>query len=173
MARPNRVKAFIASLTGRMLLGMLVIHALLVPLLFSGVIFFIKEGYQAQFIQQVRSNSQLLAALFAEEMAQTPPEQLLANTLSSGQVIFAQIITLGGQTVNAKTATNFYPSEFREDFFFGQHQDTIYYISVPLQGNSGNVNGALRLGYDEVSTQEQIQIAYQRGLYLALTYSLL
>ncbi len=170
MARPNRIKAFFASLTGRMMLGMLVIHVLLVPLFIGGVMFFIKEGYQTQFIQQVRSNSQLLAALFAEEITHEVTDELLANALMSGQVIFAQIVTPAGRTVNPKNPG---PGEFKEDFFFGQHSDAIYYISVSMQDNDNNIKGVLRLGYDEEPTREQIRIAYLRGLYLALTYSLL
>ena len=173
MARPNRVKAFFTSLTGRMMLGMLAIHALLMPLLFGGVMFFIREGYQTQFIQQVRSNSQLLAALFAEEMTQKSPEELLANALLGGQVIFTQIVTPAGQTVNPKNAANFDLGEFKEDFFFGQHGDTVYYISVSLRDKDGNIKGVLRLGYDEEPTQEQIKTAYRRGLYLVLAYGLL
>lgn len=173
MARPNRVKAFFASLTGRMMLGMLAIHALLVPLLFSGVIFFIKEGYQTQFIQLVRSNSQLLAALFTEEMAQKSLEEIVSDALRSGQVIFAQIITPDGQTVNPKNIDHADLGEFKEDFFFGQHGDTVYYISITLQDTDGNVKGTLHLGYDEGPAQEQIKTAYQRGLSMVLAYGLL
>ncbi len=173
MARSNRVKAFFTSLTGRMMLGMLAIHALLVPLLFSGVMFFIKEGYQTQFIQLVRSNSQLLAALFTEELEQKPLEEMVSDALGSGQVIFAQITTPDGQTVNPKNIDNADLGEFKEDFFFGQHGDTVYYISVTLQDKDGNVKGTLRLGYDEGPAQGQIKTAYQRGLSLVLAYGLL
>ena len=167
------MKSFFTSLTGRLVLGMLAIHALLLPLLFGGVMFFVKEGYQTQFIQQVRSNSQLLAALYAEEAADESPEDLLAKTLLGGQVIFAQIVTPAGQTVNPKDTANFDLGEFKEDFFFGQHDNTVYYISVNMQDKNGNIKGALRLGYDEGPTQEQIRNAYRRGLYLVLAYGLL
>ena len=167
------MRIFLTSLTGRLILGMLAIHALLLPLLFGGVMFFVKEGYQTQFIQQVRSNSQLLATLFAEEVAHELPEVLLAKTLLSGQVIFAQIVTPAGQTVDPKDTANLDLGKFKEDFLFGQHDDMVYYISVSLQGKDGKTKGALRLGYDETPTQEQTQIAYRRGLYLAVTYSLL
>ncbi|MBI3345068.1 MAG: EAL domain-containing protein [Gammaproteobacteria bacterium] len=173
MARSNRVIAFFASLTGRMLLGMLVIHALLVPLLYYGVISLTKEGYQTQFIQQVRSNSQLFAVLFAQEIAQKSPEEMVSGALQSGQVIFAQIMTPDGQTVNPKNVANADLGEFKEDFFFGQHGDTVYYISVSLRDEDGNISGVLRLGYDEEPTQEQIKTAYQRGLFLVLAYGLL
>ena len=173
MARSNRVIAFFASLTGRMLLGMLVIHAFLVPLLYYGVISLTKEGYQTQFIQQVRSNSQLFAVLFAQEIAQKSPEEMVSGALQSGQVIFAQIITPDGQTVNPKYVANADLGEFKEDFFFGQHGDTVYYISVPLRDEDGNISGVLRLGYDEEPTQEQIKTAYQHGLSLVLAYGLL
>ena len=56
---------FFSSYTGRMLLGMLLIHTILVPLVFVGVLFILQRDYQSQFINNARSQSYLLANLIS------------------------------------------------------------------------------------------------------------
>ena len=46
-----------------MLMGMLVIHTLLVPLVFVGILLILQQDYQSQFINNARSQSYLLATL--------------------------------------------------------------------------------------------------------------
>ena len=43
MSVMRRIKNFFSSYTGRMLLGMLVIHTILVPLVFVGALFLLQQ----------------------------------------------------------------------------------------------------------------------------------
>ena len=60
---------------------------------------------------------------------------------------------------------------FLEDFDFGQHADQVYFIAAPLFSEvDGTLLGFLRLGYDELSVQEQIDAAYRFALLIAVGY---
>jgi PAS domain S-box-containing protein len=60
---------------------------------------------------------------------------------------------------------------FREDFVFGEHADQVYFIAAQLFSDvDGRPLGFLRLGYDELSVQEQINTAYHFGSLIASGY---
>jgi diguanylate cyclase (GGDEF)-like protein/PAS domain S-box-containing protein len=61
------------------------------------------------------------------------------------------------------------PAAFQEDFRFGEHGDSIYYISLPI-GTADGKSATVQMGFDEAPTQEQIQKAYHRVEILAVSY---
>ena len=50
----DRNQAFFSSYTGRMLFGMLIIHTILVPLVFVGMLLLLQHDYQSQFVNNAR-----------------------------------------------------------------------------------------------------------------------
>lgn len=172
MDRPNKLKALSNSLTGRMVLGVLLIHALLAPLLFGGVLYIVKQGYQAQFINQVRTESHLFAAIIERDLDDPQLNSQISDILLGGTLVFAQIVASDG-SLRYSSGNPLAKDDFREDFFFGQHGDSIYYIALPLYKNPGDSPATVRLGYDEEPTQDQIRVTYQRMIFLALVYILL
>lgn len=156
------------------MLGVLVIHALLAPFLFGGLLFIVKNGYQAQFINQVRSHSYMFTSIAAHALGNR--EEMAAHMediLLEGFVVFVQIIADDGkEKLLYETGTGRNPN-FKEDFFFGQHNDSVYFISLPVYDQAGITPAHIRIGYDEAPTQEQINIAYQRGIYLISAYVVL
>lgn len=169
MGRLTRIKEFANSLTGRMALGVLLTHALLAPLLFGGLLFIVKTGYQAQFINQVRTESRLLATIVEQNLPVPDFRARIDDLLLGHDMAFAQIIKPDGSnyytSANSSSKVN-----FQEDFFFGQHDDAVYYIAIPLYTDDGQLRATLRLGYNESPTQEQINTAYQRAINLGLIY---
>lgn len=170
MARFNRLVLFAKSLIGRMVLGLGIMHALLLPLFFGSALYLLKEGHEIQFVNNVRIDSHLFAALLTQDVGDPRLQTLLTEAVMGGQVMFAQITTQQGNIIESDTATQLISSQFQEDFFFGQHNDNVYYISIPLYDTAGDVHANLRLGFDERPTQELIRTAYWRGLILASTY---
>lgn len=173
MANPSRIARLSRGLIGRLIIGVVAIHLILIPLLFAGVLYIVKEGYQAQFVDQLRSDSYLLSILvgnYAEPPADKVRLQKLADeALLSGDLVFIKVVDGSGRVLGAAEVRNAHVS-FKEDFFFGEHADTVYYVSLPVYGNSGKEIATLRLGYDETPIQEQIDLTHQRGLYLAIGY---
>ena len=169
MANPSRIARLSRGLIGRLILGVVAIHLILIPILFVGVLYIVKEGYQAQFIDQVRSDSYLLSILVGQNMDEGKLQKLADEALLSGDLAFLKVVDGSGRVLGAAEARNVHVS-FKEDFFFGEHNDTVYYVSLPVYDKGGKEIATLRLGYDETPTQEQIDLTHQRGLYLAIGY---
>ncbi|MDO8412477.1 MAG: EAL domain-containing protein [Gallionellaceae bacterium] len=158
---------FFRSLTGRMLLGILLIHALLIPLLFAVILRMVQQDYQAQFIDYARSQSHTLANLLAQIPEHAQIEQTINDLMLAGEVLYAELLPDKAQALTLATPGI---TDFQEDFFFGQHGDHVYYIAIPVTGPTPESKGTLRLGYDEVPTLERIQILYRFNRYLATAY---
>ena len=150
----------------------LVIHAILVPVLISGLQFIVKRSLADVFIDEVRSYSRLLAdelelgdALGTRERTLT----LLDSIILSGRVVYAEVLEDGHSLRSTLVAPELgrFPGD---DFEFGDHNDRIYYLSVPVNRKTGQV--LLRLGFDESLTWEHIERARLRVLLALLAFTL-
>ncbi len=162
---------FPKNLTARLLLGLLAVHALLLSLLFVGLLYIVKQGYQTQFVEQVRSSAYLLANHLSGMTDENAITEELRETLLNGRIVFARVVLNSGRViVPSEPITR--PRIFHEDFSFGDGADEVYFIGAPLI-NTDDVWGVLQLGYDEIPTREQTAFAYRRGMILAFIYMLL
>lgn len=162
-------RQFARSYTGRMLLGVLLIHALLMPLLFFGMLHVAEKQDKAQFIANAHTQSYLISTL-VEKLAD--PEkigQLARNLVMDGKVGYADYVAA---PEHMQAPAFKLVGDFHEDAFFGEHDDHIYYITVPLRSAQGG-NGTLQLGFDEQPILDHIKTSYQYGLILATVYILL
>ena len=170
MARHRGISALLHSFAGRIVLGGAIIHIVLIPFLFTGVLLIVAQGYKEQFVQYVRHD----ISQFAEHLAEGGDAEHFCQHLDeialSGRTVFAQLIFDNGKVISA--SSNKPSAKFDEDFYFGEHNDGIYYISLPVDLKSGGA-ATLHLGYDEATAQEQIQSTYERGTVLAIGYILL
>ena len=169
MARHNRIKTLLHSFAGRITIGVVLIHALLIPFLF-GVVFVIEVGYKQQFIEYARHDAAVVAEQLSEEQTEGGFLHHLNDAALSGGVLLAQLVTEDGTLYNSTVLDNpIPPADFHEDFRFGEHGDSIYYISLPI-GTADGKSATVQMGFDEVPTQEQIQKAYHRVELLAVSY---
>lgn len=153
------------------MIGGVLIHAVLISILFSWVLKLVEHGYQEQFINAARHSAHQLANHLSTTSGTRQIVDTLDENLIDGRIVYAKLILEGGRTLSSsgnRAAANVL---FQEDFFFGDHGDNVYYIAlrVPFEGR----DALLQLGYDEASTQEQIQSTYQRGMLLAGGYIIL
>jgi diguanylate cyclase (GGDEF)-like protein/PAS domain S-box-containing protein len=162
----NRLSRFLHSLTGRLALGVMALGLLLGWVLFAGILYVVTADYEAQFVNQVRSQSYLLVSMLDKNVDRAALEQLLNDALVSGQIMDARYEPAAGAALAATL-----PAHYREDFFFGEHDDGIYYLSLPVTLSDQSGQGALILGYDEGYTAERIAEVTRRGFYLAFSYS--
>lgn len=123
----NRLVQFAKSFTGGLVVGLSAIHALLLPALFTGAMYLIKEGHETQFVNQTRIGSHLFGALLAQAFNEQRLRSLLTDAVMGDQIIFAHIVTQRGAVMEPSAGMHIAPHRFQEDFFFGQHDDTIYY----------------------------------------------
>lgn len=158
-----------------MALGMSAVHALLIPTVFGVVFLVIEDDHQAQFLDHVRGDAQMFSAHLAPELKKRSAAKSLGvfveDALLSGRIVFLEIVE-GEKVVLRKSAgTLNAPGQFKEDFFFGQHDDGIYYISMPLSNETAGVASThLRLGYDEGPARQWIEKVFRYGLYIAGGY---
>jgi diguanylate cyclase (GGDEF)-like protein/PAS domain S-box-containing protein len=172
MARHNRINKLLHSFAGRITIGVVLIQALLIPFLF-GVVFVIEAGYKQQFIEYVRHDAAVVAEQLSEEQTESGFLHHLNDAALSGGVLVAQLVTEDGTVYNSTVLGKAIPpAEFHEDFRFGEHGDSIYYISLPI-GTADGKSATVQMGFDEAPTQEQIQKAYHRVEILAISYIIL
>ncbi|MBI5040748.1 MAG: EAL domain-containing protein [Gammaproteobacteria bacterium] len=165
----NRVSRFLHSLTGRLALGVMVLGLLLGWLLFAGVLYVVSEDYKAQFVNQVRSQSYLLVSMLEGRANRANLDELLNDALVSGQILDVRYLpATSSDTAQTQTAAE---PHYQEDFFFGEHDDGIYFMATPITLADQNAPGTLILGYDEGYTAERIAEVTRRGFYLASSYS--
>ncbi len=160
------------SFSGRMILGMLAVHAALLPLLFGGVIYIVQRGYEAQFVDNVRSQAYVISLALGSDPLGPQAQALLEDLSLSGRVLYAEVVDRRTGEVVAAAPQPGMSHPFREDFFFGQGGDEIYHIALPLSAPDGRPL-ELHLGYDETPTRQQIALAYRRALYIGLAYIVL
>jgi diguanylate cyclase (GGDEF)-like protein/PAS domain S-box-containing protein len=151
---------FLSSYTGRMLIGMLAIHTILVPLVFVGVLLILQQDYQSQFINNARSQSYLLATLISEDPRPARIKSIINDQLLAGQVMMAEF----------KSVDEPPGKDFKEDFFFGQGGDRIYHIILPVQGSNDQPIGELQIGFDETPVDEHVKQTYRWGLLVGFCF---
>ncbi len=152
-------------------MGGLIIHLFLIPLLFAGIATIVKEGYQERFIDQVRSDANYFSTLLARHTDLQEVQSYLDEALLEGRLIFARVIN-EGRTIVDGMRFDAREMSFIEDFFFGQHEDQVYYIALPIDGAAALSAATVQLGYDESPIHEQIDSTYRNGLLLAFAYTL-
>ena len=166
----NGLRRMYGSLTGRMVLAAVVLHALLVPVLAIGIHKNIANGIRDEFVNNARSQSRQLALLLEGKSSRAATEATLQDWLLSGQVVFADVLPSTGAIIRGRGPETGKALAFIEDYRFGEHGDDVYYISVPIDSGPDEIIGTLRVGFDESSTKERIELLYSRGLLLVVGY---
>ncbi len=165
------MERLINTLRVRLTSVVLVINVALVPLLYLGVTSIVQDGYTDLFVNFVRSYSKLVA----DELEASGPDQfdrhvveLLDSVMLTGQVQFAEVVD--GQRKIHGTLSSLAPrNSRRDDFYFGDQGDEIYYLSHSIKRPDRTV--VLHLGFDESPTLERIQMAKRRILIAVLTFT--
>ena len=173
MASAGRISSFFRSFAGRIIIGGILIHFVLIPFLFSGVLFIVAKGYKEQFLNYVRNDAHQLAEHLSEQSSLDHVRAHLDETVASGRTVYADIVLDNGEVIAAANNQPETIGKFTEDFYFGDQKDGAYYIALPFPISASKTLATLRLAYDERPTQQQIRHAYQRGIMLASSYILL
>lgn len=147
--------------TSRMVLGELLIHGLLASVVFVLILPTLERHLKQQFLDQSTANAVQLAATL-ERYRQAPDDlaSIRAEVLDHGKL---ELIHLNRQDGSITT--------IEADPDFGEQDDRIYHIAVPLR--IGGQDYILQLGYDETDTATLITQTHRYGVYIALAYILL
>jgi signal transduction histidine kinase len=150
----------------------LVIHAVLVPVLFSGLLFIVQQSLSDIFIDEVRSYGRLLADELEVGDSLATAERTrstLDSIILSGRVVYAEVL-MNGKSLRSTLDTPEHATFPGDDFGFGEHNDRTYFLSVPITRTDGS-SVVLRLGFDEAATLEHIERARLRILLALLAFT--
>jgi len=152
-------------------LGELLIHSILIPILFFGINIIVKDGYESRFIEQANSKSELLATLVSHDINQQKIANLLNDAVSSNQILAASLVYETGNVIHSQSRTaTLIP--FKEDQQFAQHDDNAYHVTTTLITSKGTT-ATLQTSFDEKPIARQIQSTYQVSIVLAFAYILI
>ncbi len=158
------------TLSTRMVLATLLIHAVMLPLLSYGMLTLVRNAQEEVFIDHVRIYSRVFADLLLTHNGDTLEADIVASLDSS---------ILGGRCVHAalkvgdrRTLSSLMEAgdgeKFVEDFQFGEHGDSVYFVSTPVY--LGNEMASLELGFDEMPTLQSIEDARKAIRIIMLVY---
>ncbi|HEY7377921.1 MAG TPA: ATP-binding protein [Steroidobacteraceae bacterium] len=150
----------------------LVIHAVLLPLLFFGLLLIVQHSHADIFVDQVRTYGRLLADELELGDALTTPERtvaLLDSIILSGQGMFAEVQAGNEPPLRSTLVAPEFGKYPGDNFEFGDRGDRTYFFSVPIPRKDGQV--ILRLGFDESAVWDQIHDARNRILLALIVFT--
>src|ERR1700690_1628034 len=147
-----------------------VVHLVLLPALFFGMGYVIRESHEDLFVEHARTFSRVLADEFevgAAMDSQKRIEDLLDFAITHGGARYAELFDQGRSTHSLYGSSDI-KSARSTDLSFGEGGDGIYFVVRPIEHKYHRAE--LRLGFDEQPTQERIQLALTRMLWLLAGY---
>jgi signal transduction histidine kinase len=153
-----------ASITTRITLVVIGIHAVLLPALFFGLVFVVGKSHADFFIQNARTFSRGLAEqLETSDVLESRQRviEVLDLAILHSESIYAEVVDNGTSIRSSLNAPGTqWPG--REDFEFNASGDSMYWIVLPVPRTGHSAE--LRLGFDERPTADQIRLAMSRIL---------
>ncbi len=148
------------------------LHLVLLPALYFGVGYVIRNSHEDLFVQHARTFARVLADEFevgdALESKQRT-EDLLDLAITHGEGRYAEIF-FGGRSIRSELGDPDQKIPGPGDKAVGSRTDQTYFVILPV---SHAARGAeLRLGFDERPTQARIRLALNRMLMLLVAYLL-
>ncbi len=153
-----------------MVFAVLLIHAVMLPVLSYALINLVRNVQEEVFIDHVRIYSRVFADLLQANDRLASEAEILAGLDSSilgGRCVYAAL-NKGNSRLLSSLMEVSDGDKFMEDFEFGEHEDDVYYLSVPLR--FGDEVAVLELGFDEVPTLLEIESARETILKFVLIY---
>jgi len=147
-----------------------VVHLVLLPALYFGMGYVIRESHEDLFVEHARTFSRVLADEFevgAAMDSQKRIEDLLDFAITHGGARYAELYDRG-HSIRSLYGSSDIKTSRSTDLSFGEGGDGIYFVVRPIE--HAYHRAELRLGFDEQPTQERIQLALTRMLWLLAGY---
>lgn len=170
--RVAKVGQMLKTLPARMIVSMFAVTITFGALLVASLLYLTAQTYKDQFIDGVRHRAFELSKAIGTEETQARVKQILSDALFSHDLLYVEYVSLAEPTRNSVllNSPEAKAAQFTEDYFFDDHDDGVYYVSVAVAGANEKTVGELRLGFDEEIVQAQLHHIQQRGLVFALVY---
>ena len=166
------IKTF--GMTTHVMVGVLIIHVILLPILYLTIIDIYKKNVEEQFVGHVREVTGLLSDVISSSESMedfNKPVLLMESALLGGEVLYIELVDQFDKRLTPTESMALITGDFLEDHDIGQHDDGIYYISVPLKFQLGAITYTrLRLGFDESVVVDRLALVKQRSLLILGAY---
>jgi len=164
------------SLSTYMIASVILVHLLLSPFLYTLTVDVYKTSSYESFITHAHNITGLLAEDLTDINGTNNKHEIISSldsAIMAGNIIFVDIIDSNGNTISPYDTLHISGNHFIEDQEVNQHNDGVYFISVPvyLETNE-NLTFLLRIGFDETNINEQISTVKQRIIFIMLVYVL-
>jgi len=154
-------------------MSILAIHLVFLTSLFYSILMLVENNYTEQFIDYARTDSQRVSQLIAFELQNKDNNRLKQfsdNLLFGGQLVSIVIKDKRGRMIYPLQGKMPEKSKIREDFFFGDNGDDLYYIKNKITTEMGVNMGVDQLAYDERQTKEEVNGLYRNGVFITSGY---
>ena len=161
------------TIRGRLILILLLTQAVLIPPLLYAITATVEHAMSDIFVDDARSYGQVFAAELSVPDVLNETQRivdLLDAAILGGHCIYASLQS-GGTTVTSSLMGVGQIDDFRDDFAFGEHGDSVYYLSVPITGP--NYMAILQLGFDETSVHAGVTSIRSAVLIVLVAFLLL
>jgi diguanylate cyclase (GGDEF)-like protein len=159
------------GMTSHVMLGVLLMHLVLLPILYSTIIDIYKKNVEEQFVGHVRELTGLLTDVIATNQSIESTVSLMESTLLGGEVLYIELVDQYDKRIFPNEEMTLITGDFIEDRYIGQHDDGIYFISVPLNFQLGVITyTSLKLGFDESVVVDRLVLVKQRSLLILGVY---
>lgn len=160
----------------RLALGLLLIHALLIPFFFLVTSAIVQKGLRDSFVDDARASAGLYAHFVAMELWDGDEKDIISlidYALKDKRIVFAEVSTEDGRVIQATSPIALDRTKFLEDPEYGQHGDNMFCLALPLPAIETNAAGTLLIAYDESPIKEQTDLIFRRLTHLLIAYILL
>lgn len=140
------MRRLFSSFVSRIVFGMLGISVPLVVIFYLLITQYMSSYAEDEFITTVRSKARLVSELLAHEHHVDYVHNALDDLLLSGEVVYAAYQEDSEVLLELRDMVT-EDFHFVEDFQFGENDDGVYSISVPLY--SGNKKAIVRMAFNE------------------------
>jgi len=159
----------LTTLSGRLVLVVLLSHAVLLPALFLVLSSVVRQSMTDVFVDDARAQARMLADILELDPSEPHRSEVgqLDGAILGGRIVHATLLK-GDVEILSSLMTDADAARFNEDFEFGEHDDSTYYLSLPVVAENGVAN--LRLGFDESFTQSNFESVQRSIVIVIATY---
>ncbi|MCW8844799.1 MAG: ATP-binding protein [Gammaproteobacteria bacterium] len=161
------------TLLGRILLFVLVSHAVLLPLLYLTLSHGTRVNAEDTYLDYLRGYSRFIADLIENQPVSMPDSDVVAlmdSVVLGHDGVYAEL-RLPDRNLRSSIVSDADEQRFKEDFAFNSHDDEVYYLSMPVK--VGEQEGQLNLGFSESDTAAEIARLHRQILISLVIYLLL
>ena len=158
------------TISSRITLGVLALQIIILPTLYFGLVYLLKENNEETFLNSSRGHARFLAdslERIADPYQSAEVIEILDSVVVSGDGVFSELLGTDG-IILSSLVTESDAKRYITDTQVGDHNDNTYYISVPVV--TQHEVFTLRVGFDETPYLESNAAAYKSGFFISVAY---